>query len=57
MTNWPEEKTGQTNGADALGFCDNCFRVRWLAVVERWEKAMPCGMCRQCDREGKEGTR
>jgi hypothetical protein len=40
-----------------LGFCDACFRVRWLATVGGNEGGqMPHGTCRTCAREaGPEG--
>lgn len=47
---------------DLLGYCNECHRVRWLAVedgrVGKPEdgKGMPFGTCRQCAREAQEGT-
>lgn len=46
-----------------LGFCNTCFRVRWLARVdekhgefssEHASGTMPKGMCRSCAREEEE---
>lgn len=38
-----------------LGFCERCYRVRWLAVDYETgmpgNKAFPYGVCRSCDRE------
>lgn len=47
---------------DLLGFCTDCNRVRWLAVMDgRHEhpdpgtEGFPFGTCRQCAREAQEG--
>jgi hypothetical protein len=43
-------------GTDLLGFCTDCFRVRWLGVVDHMgEGQVPHGTCRQCVREATEG--
>ncbi len=39
---------------DLLGFCTECFRMRWLAVLDN-EAPLPAGTCRQCAREAEEG--
>ena len=37
---------------DLLGFCERCFRVRWLALVTKVDqRGNPTGCCRQCNRE------
>jgi hypothetical protein len=37
---------------DLLGFCERCFRNRWLAVeFVKTEGGYPFGVCRSCDRE------
>ena len=37
---------------DVLGFCERCFRVRWLARIVRHDKrGNPVGVCRSCHRE------
>lgn len=37
-----------------LGYCDECDRMRWLAVVWDDQAAIPHGRCRTCER-GNEG--
>lgn len=39
---------------DVLGFCHRCFRMRWLARIDRLDaKGTPHGVCRSCAREEK----
>lgn len=48
-------KTEPTNEqGNPLGFCNACFRVRWLGVVEaRDAHGTPQGTCTQCVRENR----
>lgn len=39
---------------DILGFCEKCFRMRWLKEIVGNDKGTPFGACRSCVRERKE---
>jgi hypothetical protein len=39
--------------ASVLGFCEKCFRVRYLGRVRVWLPT-PTGTCTQCVREERE---
>lgn len=40
---------------DVIGFCAECFRIRWLRVItDESESKMPKGICRQCVRESEQ---
>ena len=37
-----------------LGFCESCFRMRWISRVREMVKGVPYGTCTQCVREESE---
>lgn len=52
------ETTAETQPTQPhLGFCNECFRVRWLETVKYHDKAgNPCGVCRECARNAEEAA-
>jgi hypothetical protein len=50
-TNLPKELP---DSEDLLGFCERCFRMRWLRWLTSYDKSgNPTGICRTCAREGQ----